>query len=293
MMAERFGGKYSPGPPGPAGDATAQPARASKMQRRTTFLFFVAIPFALTAFGQDPIGLIIDLTAFAALILAAWLTRDGVIAAEAWAARRVARRPMIPRKLFGTILTALGLFMGGFVPGQSLLNPVIFAVLGAALHAFAFGPDPMKDKGIDGIDPFQQDRVARVVDEAEKHLAAMREAVERVGDARLTARVDRFQATARQMFRTVEEDPRDLTAARTYLGVYLMGARDATVKFADLWTRSRDAGARTAYEALLDDLEAGYTERTKTLLVDDRSDLDVEIEVLRDRLARDGVIAEK
>ena len=78
-------------------------------------------------------------------------------------------------------------------------------------------------------------------------------------DRTLEARVDRFAATARTLFRTVEGDPRDLTAARKYIWrVYLMGARDATVKFADLYAQTRDAKARADYEALLTDLETTF-----------------------------------
>ena len=110
----------------------------------------------------------------------------------------------------------------------------------------------------------------------------------RAGDRSLEARVERFAATARAMFRGVEADPRDLTAARKYLSVYLTGARDATVKFADLWRSNRDAGARAEYEALLDDLETNFARRTQALLSDDRTDLDVEISVLRERLQREG-----
>ena len=102
-------------------------------------------------------------------------------------------------------------------------------------------------------------------------------------------RLEQFQRTARELFRTVEEDPRDLTAARKYLGVYLRGARDATEKFADIYARTGDAQARTDYAALLDDLEENFSARTRKMLLDDRSDLNVEIEVLRERLQREGV----
>ena len=120
----------------------------------------------------------------------------------------------------------------------------------------------------------------------------MREAVSRIRDRRVEARLDQFIATARDMFRTVEDDPRDLTSARKYLGVYLLGARDATTKFVDIHLRDPHSGALTDYEALLDDLEANFTAKTKQFLKDDRSDLDVEIEVLRERLAREGVRSE-
>jgi hypothetical protein len=63
------------------------------------------------------------------------------------------------------------------------------------------------------------------------------------------------------------------------------------VKFADLWGRSRDAEARAQYEALIGDLETSFASHRVALLEDNRSDLDVEIEVLRERLQQDGLIA--
>jgi hypothetical protein len=143
---------------------------------------------------------------------------------------------------------------------------------------------------MEGIDTFQQDRVARVVDQAEAHLKGMKDAIIRAGDRGLEARVDQFQNTARVMARTVEEDPRDLTAARKYLGVYLEGARDATVKFADLFARTKDAAVKADFETFLTDIEANFNARTQKLLLDDRTDMDIEIKVLRDRLQREGVM---
>ncbi len=287
-MAERFGGKFSPG--GTAGPKKG-PFRGKRRTRaggRVNLLFFAPIPFALIAFGQEPAGLLRNLAAFGILILAAWLTREGILAQEAYDARNAAKRPAIPRKLFAAVLTGAGLFVGGMATG-GFFNPFIFAILGVVLHVAAFGPDPLKDKGMEGIDSYQSGRVARAVDEAERHLSAMKDAILRAGDRTLEARVDRFQATAREMFRTVENDPRDLTAARRYLGVYLLGAKDATAKFVDLWNTTRDPKARADYEQLLTDLEANFSARTKTLLADNRDDLDVEISVLRERLEREGI----
>ena len=294
-MAQRFGGKFSPDDaPDISGAPQKSPfhgQRRSRVGGRVNFLFLAPLPLAFRAFFQDPTGLALNLLAFGTLILAAWLTRDGLVAQEAYQARKIARRPAIPRKMFGSALTGIGLFIAGYAGTDSIFNPVLLAVVGALLHGFSFGIDPLRDKGMEGIDTFQSDRVARVIEGAEKHLAAMSDAIKRAGDRKIEARVEQFQATARDMFRTVEEDPRDLTAARKYLGVYLLGARDATAKFADIYARSNDAKARADYEALLTDLEENFAARTRALLLDDRSDLDVEIEVLRERLAREGIRA--
>jgi len=162
-------------------------------------------------------------------------------------------------------------------------------VAAVGLHVTAFGLDPMRDKRMEGIDTFQQDRVARVVDEAEANLTVMHDQIDGLNDRALSVRVAAFQTAARKMIRTVEEDPRDLTGARKFLGVYLMGARDATVKFVDIYRRSKNQSARTDYEALLADLEQNFAARTNKMLLDDKTDMDIEIKVLRDRLNREGV----
>lgn len=292
-MAQRYGGEHSPGGQPKNTAPTRRPFDGKEPARsagRVNFLFLAPLPLAIRAFFQDPAGLAMTLAAFGLLIGSAWLTRDGVIAHQAYDARKIARRPALPRKLFGSVLMGAGLGLAGFA-GGSVINAAIFAVLGAALHLAAFGPDPLRNKGVEGIDEFQTDRVARAVGEAEKHLTAMRDAIARTRDRHLDARLDQFITTARDMFRAVENDPRDLTAARKFMGVYLLGARDATTKFVDIYLRDPHGGARADYEVLLDDLEANFAAKTQQFLTDDRSDLDVEIEVLRERLAREGVTA--
>lgn len=294
-MAQRYGGKFSPQGETPADAPTRAPggefraARRTRAGGRVNLLFLAPLPLIWSAFGNGPTALALNLAALGVLILAAWLTREGLIAQEAYDARTVARCPAFPRKIAGGILTGLGLGLAGFAATGDLIAPVIYLVIGAALHLMAFGMDPMKNKGMEGIDTFQTDRVARAVDEAENHLTAMTDAMKRAGDRQMITRLEQFQTTARDLFRTVENDPRDLTAARKYLSVYLMGARDATIKFADIYARTGDAQARTDYAALLDDLEQNFAARTEKLLLDDRSDLNIEIDVLRDRLKREGL----
>ena len=284
-MAQRFGGRYSPGAqdvPQPKG------APAHPLESRVKWITVAAIPFLIGAFWQGPLGLVTNLAAFGIVALGGVLTREGLQAEAAYDARRVARRPAWPRKLAGGVLTGLGLAIGAWAPG-AVAGAALIGMAGLALHYLAFGPDPMRDKGMEGIDSFQQDRVARFVAEGEGYLKGTQDAILRSGDARLQARVAVFAETARELFRRVEEDPGDLAAARRYLGVYLMGARDATVKFADLYAQTRDAAARADYEALLSDLEGNFAARTRSLIEKGRTDFDIEMQVLRERLAREGV----
>ena len=291
-MAQRYGGKYSPQGegPGPQDERPAyRGAQVDPAGARSNVLFVPPVILAFTSLNEGATGLAVGLVSAGLMVLGAWLLRDGLRAEAAYHARRVARRPGIPRKLFAAVATGLGIAGAAWMNEPGVVAPVIYGAAASALFLAAFGLDPMKDKGMEGVDTFQQDRVARVVDEAEAHLAAMRDAVRRAEDRQVEARVERFQEQVRELIRTVEEDPRDLTAARKYLGVYLMGARDAASKFADIYSRTRDAGARSDFMMLLTDLEESFGKKTRKLLLDSNTDLTVEIEVLRDRLQREGV----
>ena len=292
-MAQRYGGKYSPQPKGddPASSNSGLPnpydaTGPSRVGAKSNLLFALALPFAVKAFTGGPSNLFLNLIAAGLMLGSAWLTREGLKAEDAYDARKVARRPAFPRKMAGAVLCGMALLVATTIFTLNPLAHVLFGVFGSVLHLAAFGLDPMTDKGLDGVDTFQTDRVAKAVDEAEGYLKGMKDAILRARDPTLEARVDRFIAVARNLFRQVEGDPGDLTAARKYMGVYLMGARDATAKFADVWAAGRNAGARSDYEALLTDLETNFAARTTALLGNTHSDLDVEIKVLRDRLAQ-------
>ncbi|MBE0412493.1 5-bromo-4-chloroindolyl phosphate hydrolysis family protein [Yoonia sp.] len=292
-MGQRFGGKYSPDG-GAANDAAH---RAESLDRRAIhaagtrgrLLYLPGIVLVLASLNDGPTVVVTALIGGGLLTLAAWLLQEGLRAEAAYNARRIARRPAVPRKMLASALTGIGVTIAALTGDSGLAGSVLYGLAALGLHVAAFGIDPLTDKRMEGVDTFQQDRVARVVDAAEAHLDAMRKQIASLDDRKLDIRVAGFQTVARRMISTVEQDPRDLTGARKYLGVYLMGARDATIKFVDLYRRTKDPEARTKYEALLDDLEQNFAARTEKMLLDDRSDMDIEINVLRDRLQREGV----
>jgi hypothetical protein len=169
------------------------------------------------------------------------------------------------------------------------VSAISFGAVAAGLHVVAFGIDPMRAKGLDGLDTEALDAAITRVETARALLADMTEAATHFGDAALEAQVSRLAATAGEVLARIEKDPRELRRARRFLAVYLVGARDATVQFAQSYDASGDTEIREKYAALLDDLEAQFTRHRDTLLQDNRTGLDVEIDVLRDRLRQEGL----
>ncbi|MBF9060626.1 hypothetical protein HKCCSP123_15700 [Rhodobacterales bacterium HKCCSP123] len=300
-MSKRYGGEFSP-----TGQRDAGTPRETVMAERLevpsfkgrkpmrhgaklNLMFVLALLPLVTAFFQPVTAMAADLLGAGAMMLSAWLTRDGVRAEDAFNERKVARRPAIPRKIFGSVLMGVGVGLVVFGGQWNIAAAVVVGAIAGALHLGAFGLDPLADKGLEGMDRHQTDRIARKIEEAEGVLGQMTDAIKRARDRQLEARVAAFEETARAMFRQVEADPRDLAGARRYLGVYLQGARDATVQFADLYARNREPQIRADYTAFLDDLETNFAKRTRAMLTDDRTDFDIETEVLRERLNRENL----
>ena len=302
-MARRYGGKFSPDGSKTGSGATGapQPApfrdrRARRVNLRARLMFLLPLPLLFAGLGAigrgSPTEMLAEIGGFAGLTFSAWLLNEGLRAEEAYDARVIARPPAIPRKLFAAALTGLSVAtVGMFSLGHGPFGSLAFGVLASLAHVAAFGIDPMKRKGMDGVDAFATERVAKAVDRAEGLVREILSAAERIKDRRIEGRIERLCAQAREVFRTVEEDPGDFARARTFMSVYLLGLRDATRKFADLYGRTRDPDTLREYESLLSDLETSFTTHRTDLLTDNRSDLDIEIEVLRERLQQDGLVA--
>ena len=298
--AKRFGGAHSKGgSPVGAVNQAAKPRtgftgrKASSFSWRVLGLYIapggLLLPGLLGLLTADLPRLGWALGGYALIIFGAWLTGQGLKAEAAFAERLIAKPPAFPRKLVGGGLIAVALFevmMLGI--GVGLLPSLFYAALGFGAHAYAFGLDPMKAKGVVSQDGADLSHVIDRLEEAEQVVDATVEAARHLGDRSLETRVDNLAFAARDILREIQSDPRDFRRARKFLSVHLVGLRDATQKYVTAKNKGA-ADMRSEYANLLTDLETSFAKQRETLLTDDRVDLEIEIEVLRDRLKEENL----
>jgi hypothetical protein len=300
MTAQRYGGAYSPGGapapdpkrPDPKRPGPSRPSFRRHWYRgslRAALIGAAATPLAFAVIGQmaagDGLDLIALAAAYAAILFGAALTAAGVQAAREYEARAVASPPAFPRKLFGAGFTALGVGLASFFgSGLGAMETGVFAFAAAGLHVLAFRPDPMRAKGVDGLVGEALDAAVAKIENSRALIAYMTAAAQEIGDAELAAEVRKVAEEAEAVVRLVERDPMDLRRVRRLLSVYLVGAHDATMRYAQTAESARDESARAEFLSLLDDL-AEHVRRNRVAIESGaRVALDVEIEVLRDRL---------
>lgn len=304
---KRFGGAYSPGAGKKAGETGWTPPPASpkttwfsgrktrSFSWRKLGLYLAPTPLLIAGIwallSADLPRILWSCGGWAALIFAARLTGEGMKAAAAYDERAIARPPAFPRKLVAAVITGLAIAAVSFFGARlGVAISVFYGLFAAGAHVLAFGLDPMRAKGGAGVSPVDLDRVASKLEAAEAVVKETMAAAERLRDRGLSERIDRLAFAARDILRELENDPRDMERSRRFLSVHLVGLRDSTVKFADASAKGVAEGSRKDYEALLADLEESFANHRRKLTVEDQAELEVEIEVLRDRLKQEGAI---
>lgn len=267
----------------------------TRLMLRTRAMFFVPIPLLFMGLYSAVTGSAIEMAGrfggFALFMAAAWLLLQGQKAQHAYEARDVARPPVIPRKLFASITTGIaaavtGLF--GFLPLMNdPLTTTVYAVMATVLHSISFGLDPMTSKGLKGYSKQDANRLLAALEQGERLLDETVAAANTFPNRRLQQKVTQLVEQARDVFRAIEKDPRDLQRSRKFMAVYVQGARDATVKLAQLKSHQPGQQEYADYEHLLADLEQHFFRQRQNLLLNDRSELDVEVEVLRERIKQE------
>jgi 5-bromo-4-chloroindolyl phosphate hydrolysis protein len=269
-------------------DKSAQ--RASSGRTRSWLIIFFTLPLVLAGIVEmingNAFGAMRDFGLFALFCFAATTLRSGLAAEAEYEAREFASAPGLPRKIIGSALLGAGLLLTCWTGwGIGLLQSIGFGVMGTVASLFAFGLDPVKGKGYTTSTGVTPQMVVDAIAEAEEKIEGIERAGAQLKDRPLRDRVNRVTKRSRDILARIEQDPSDLRRSKKFLIVYLDGALEATQKYAR--TQNDLGGDKDVYikfRSLLDDMERAFDHQHEKLLTNDRMDLDVEIDVLADRL---------
>ena len=290
-MNQRFGGKFSPKPKSERNVATVDYTKAHWLKRVRIATYVMGAAGALAILEGEPLKAVVAIGAAVGIYGATFLISEGLEAEAEFNARVIARPPAWPRKFIGSFGIGLGVFAANLLGiGNGLGMSLGMGALATGGLVMAFGLDPMRSKGLSGVNSHEASRAAEAIERAEALLAEIKELARGIKDRRLNLEVENLAISVEDMFHNIEQNPGEYRNARRYLSVYLKGARDATSQFLNLPKPQQTASeAKDKYTALIRELDAGFRKKSQLLLEDKRSELDVEIDVLRDRLAAEGI----
>ena len=259
-------------------------------------LFLLPLPLVWVAvsalFSAQTGRLFISLAALACLWSAALLNRNGLRAEREYRRRNIATAPRTPRKTLAAILAGVGtgLTIAFLIGGPGVIEGAIGGGLATLGTLLAYGADPRGDKGnIEGSHGYSSEEIIAALDEANGKIDAIETAARGIHNTELGQRLRRITERGREILKMIESDPGDLRRARRFLNTYLDGARRVTEGYAATHTEVDSEELESNFRRVLETIETTFAEQRDKLLQDDVLDLDVQIEVLKTQLEREGV----
>ncbi|MEZ5824609.1 MAG: 5-bromo-4-chloroindolyl phosphate hydrolysis family protein [Geminicoccaceae bacterium] len=254
---------------------------------------FIALPVISGLLAGNFLRTSGAVASLALLVLAGTFVQKGLEAEAAYNARRVARPPG-PRKLMGAIMVAASVFLLAWIAdGQGLFMSVLYGVLGGVGCVMAYGLDPMGRKDIDaGLaerSGLKSEDVIAAVSEAESKIREIELNARELHNRELTERLTRIAARARAVLAQVERDPGDLRRARRFFVTYLDGTRDVVRKYREQQNDLSTTPLAESFRHVLETVEKVFIEQAEVLKRNESLDLEVQIEVLKTQLEREGV----
>jgi len=268
------------------GDTLRRSGRATLL---AVFALLGGLGAVVSLIMADLVGVGIKGGAGLLFLTAAWLTNRGLAAERAYDKRAVAAAPKLPQKLIGALVTGLAAtLIARLGLGYGLLLAVVHGGAAVTGHIFLYGPDPRADKG-EAAGGFTAEEIQDTIEEAEAKIAAMEAAREAIGNAELSDRLTRIAGRARDVLSALEANPKDIRRARRFLHVYLDGAQQVAVKYAQTHQQSAAPELESGFRRVLASIEKVFGEQYEKLLADDVLDLDIQMEVLADQMEKEGV----
>ncbi len=241
--------------------------------------------------GTDALSLIVGIALF---LVASSIIRSGLDIEADFAERRIARPPRVPRKLAGAVVAGLGAAVIGLGAAEcGVLATLLFACLTGFACFLTYGNDPkVDDSALEvaarraGVAPQE---VRNTIDEASRKIREIDAAAAQLNSRELKGWMQRITDQARVVVGELEKDPKDLPRARRFLVTYLDGTRDVVTKYAAQQHDLADSPLADNFRRVLTTIEQVFKEQEEVLKQDDKTDLEVQIEVLETQLKREGV----
>lgn len=268
--------------------------RRHRLGLRGALLYLLALPLlpaAVVGLARgDLTTFLAASTAFALTVGAARLNRRGLLERRLAAERRFTRSARFPFQQAAVALLAAGTALAAhLVAAHGLFASVLFGGLAAGGMVLAYdvpGWRQLRDYVPKRIaDP----TIRSAVQDAENRLLAIERSALSIGNADLERHLLRIVGNGHAILAQLADRPDDLYRARRFFNVHLEGAERVAVAYARSHRVLRGGPMEAKFRDVLEQIEAAFRRQHRRLLHHEMDDLDIQIDVLRKQLQREGL----
>ncbi len=257
-------------------------------------LYLLAAPLALATVVSLARG-VFSAAAAAALacaliVVGGFLNRRGIVEELLAPDRRFTRAFGLPYKYLAALSVAAGTVLAAYgAVGQGALVSLAFGLLAmAGFHMRYRLPRPPEAFGRPRK-LVRDKQLQKALEQAEQRILAIDKAALRIRNLELTQRLQRIAGQGRAILDQIVERPAERFRARKFINVYLEGAERVASRYAATHRLAQGQELEQNFRTVLVEIENVFGRQLRQLAEHEVFDLDVQIEVLRKQLEREGI----
>ncbi len=268
--------------------------RRSRLGLRGALLYVLATPLVFAAIVSlakgDFYAAFAAGAAFGLIAAGASLNRRGILEELVAPERRFTRSWRLPHKYLAALSVAAGTMLAAYAAvGQDAWVSVTFGLL-AVLGLHMAYRLPRLQAVLGSSHQFVSDKpLHKALVEAELRILAIDKAALRLGNRELEKRLQMIAGQGREILEQIVARPDERFRARKFLNVYLEGAERVASRYSKTHRLARGGELEQNFRNVLVEIERVFERQLKQLAEHDVFDLDVQIDVLRKQLKREGI----
>ena len=259
-----------------------------EMIKRGFLLYLFLIPLFLAVvialFKMKFVAFVLNAIAFVLLSGVLYLSKKGFAQEMNYNKAVFAKAPKVQYKNFSAYLLGIATFYTAFIAGsQPLFYALFYGVISIVGYWLYYGFDPRLDK-LEDFGDVSADMVLETFTEAQKKLAKVKSDNEKIKEKELHSKIEVAIERAQAILDALAQDPKDIRVARKFLIVYIDGVAKVTTSYIALGESDIDPLTREKMLALMDDVEVRFAKEMRRLKENNKFDLDVQIDVLKEQI---------
>jgi hypothetical protein len=268
--------------------------RRSRLGLRGALLYVLATPLAFATIvslaGGAFSAAAAAALAFALIATGAFFNRRGILEELVAPERRFTRSWAMPHKYAAVVAVSAGTIVAAYgAVGQNGLVSTAFGLLALAGFHMAYRlPHPRAAFGVP-LEALSDKTLQKALAQAELRILAIEKSALRIGNRELEQRLQRIAKQGRAILDQMVARPEERFRARKFLNVYLEGAERVASRYAKTHRLARGQELEQNFRNVLVEIENVFGQQLSRLAEHDVFDLDVQIEVLRKQLEREGI----
>jgi len=268
--------------------------RRSRLGLRGGLLYVLATPLAFATIVSLAGGAFSAAAAaalgFALVAAGGFFNRRGILEQLVAPERRFTRSWAMPHKYVAAAAVAAGTAVAAYgAVGQNGLVSAAFGLLALAGFHMAYRlPNPRAAFGVPE-NAVHDKTLHKALAQAELRILAIEKSAMRIGNRELEQRLQRIATQGRAILDQMVARPEERFRARKFLNVYLEGAERVAGRYAKTHRLARGRKLEQNFRNVLVEIEKVFGQQLSRLAGHDVFDLDVQIEVLRKQLEREGI----